>query len=291
MREQRFYARAFVAFTVAWAFLIATVTGVVLYIVPHGRVAYWTNWELAALNVDSWRDIHIMFGLVFVVGGIFHLYFNWKPFKHHLAERVAGQLHLRREIMVASIFAIFVLVSAIAQLPPVDWVFHLNDTVKGAWVTSPEFEPPFGHAEELSLAGFALRQRMNLEAAVAELRAKGVKFNSPRDKLKDIASANGTNAMNIYMLIKKFEQPLEVPFGAAYTPEMVEQRFAGTGLGGKTLAQICTEVGVPVDQAKVRLTKAGITAAEDENLKAIAERHSKVPMDVLKHILVEEYRG
>jgi len=29
----------------------------------------------------------------------------------------------------------------------------------------------------------------------------------------------------------------------------------------------------------------------EEKMKAIAERHSKVPLDVLKHILVEGYKS
>jgi len=291
MREKKFYPRAFVAFTVAWSFLIATITGIVLYIVPHGRVAYWTDWRLAALNRDSWTDIHIIVGLVFILGGIFHLYFNWKPFKHHLAERVAGQVHLKREIVVATVVSVLIVITAIAKLPPVDWVFQINDMVKNSWVTRPEFEPPFGHAEELSLAGFARRQRMDLQAAMAELRNKGVVFSGPKQKLIDIARANGTNPMNIYMLIRKFEAPMEVTPGVVYTPELVEERFGGRGLGAKTLAQICAEVGVPIDDAKLRLTKAGMDVKPEEKMKAIAERHSKVPLDVLKHILVEGYKS
>ena len=291
MREKKFYSRAFVAFTVAWAFLIATITGIVLYIVPHGRVAYWTDWRLAALNRDAWTDIHIIVGLVFICGGIFHLYFNWKPFKHHLSERVAGHLHLKREIVVATVVSLLIVITAIAKLPPVTWVFDLNDRVKDAWVTSPEFEPPFGHAEELSLAVFARRQRMDLQAAMAELRSKGVTFSGPEQKLIDIARANQTNPMNIYMLIRKFEMPIELTPGLVYTPALVEEKFAGMGLGAKSLGQICAEVGVPIDQATIRLTRAGIQANPEEKMKAIAERHSKLPLDVLKHILVEGYEG
>lgn len=39
--------RSFTALVVTWAFLILMVTGLVLYIVPHGRVAYWVHWSLA----------------------------------------------------------------------------------------------------------------------------------------------------------------------------------------------------------------------------------------------------
>ena len=204
MKKKRFLPRSLVAFVVAWSFIVATLTGIVLYIVPHGRVAYWVDWRMLGLGKDGWGDIHIIFGVLFIVGGAFHLFFNWKPFRNYLADRVPGQFHLKREFVTASVLAGLVLASAVLEVPPVRWVFELNDWAKSAWVTSPEFEPPFGHAEELSLAAFARRQRMDLEAAMTELKAKGVRFDGPRDTLAEIASANHTNAMNLYMLIHQF---------------------------------------------------------------------------------------
>jgi hypothetical protein len=291
MRRKKFFARSFVAFVVMWAFIAATVTGVVLYIVPQGRVAYWVDWQLISLTKEDWSNIHIIFGLIFIVVGGFHLYYNWRPIKHYFADRVAGHTQLRREIIVASLVSVLALAGAIYQLPPVKWLFDLNGKVKDAWVIRPEFEPPFGHAEELSLAGFAKRQRIDLEAAVAELRAKGVRLDSTRETLKKIARANGTNPMNIYMLISKFEKKIEVDSSIAYTAEMIEEQFAGAGLGRKTLAQVSAEIGVPLDKAKLRLTQAAIKVADDEKLREGADRHSIGPIDILKHILVEGYKG
>jgi hypothetical protein len=49
-----------------------------LYIEPHGRVAYWTKWSFLGLEKDQWGNIHIFSGLLFLVAGGFHLYYNLK---------------------------------------------------------------------------------------------------------------------------------------------------------------------------------------------------------------------
>ena len=54
---------------------------------------------------------------------------------------------------------------SIFNLRPASWVFDLNDTIKDSWVTHPDLEPPFGHAEEVSLAGMAKRMNLDLESA------------------------------------------------------------------------------------------------------------------------------
>ncbi len=113
-----FDSRAFVAFVVAAAFLVATVTGIVLYVVPQGRVANWVEWRLLGLTKPDWTDVHILLGLVFIVVGIIHLYNNWRPFKHRLAERVKGHVSLRVEVGATLRRSIVFVAGAIAHLPP-----------------------------------------------------------------------------------------------------------------------------------------------------------------------------
>ncbi|MES9830253.1 MAG: DUF4405 domain-containing protein [Candidatus Thiodiazotropha sp.] len=93
--------RSLIAFIVTWSFLILTITGIVLYIVPQGRVAFWVDWSLVGLRKEQWGNIHMIFGGVFIVTGVLHLYFNWKSFKKYLAERVAGHLKIKQELMVS----------------------------------------------------------------------------------------------------------------------------------------------------------------------------------------------
>ena len=48
MTQSRFSYRVLTSFFVTFYFLILLVTGVELYVVPHGRVANWINSELIA---------------------------------------------------------------------------------------------------------------------------------------------------------------------------------------------------------------------------------------------------
>ena len=52
--------RSLIAFLVTWAFLVLMVSGIVLYLVPQGRVAYWVHWSLAGLDKEQWAAVHMM---------------------------------------------------------------------------------------------------------------------------------------------------------------------------------------------------------------------------------------
>ena len=39
------------------SFLIMSYTGIMLFIVPHGRVAYWSNWHLWGLRDNTFRTL------------------------------------------------------------------------------------------------------------------------------------------------------------------------------------------------------------------------------------------
>ncbi|QGU32198.1 DUF4405 domain-containing protein [Thermochromatium tepidum] len=157
--------RAFIAFLVTWSFVVLTLTGLVLYIVPHGRVANWIFWTLAGLDKDGWADIHILFGAVFIVSGALHLYFNWKPFTCYLAERVRGHLTLKRELITSLAAVLLLVLGALFAVPPVSWLFDLNDWAKSSWGRAPGQEPPYPRAEATPLPVLAQRLGFDLETA------------------------------------------------------------------------------------------------------------------------------
>ena len=284
MRKNKQASRSLIAFLVTWSFLVLTVTGIVLYIVPQGRVAYWVHWSLAGMEKEQWGWVHMMFGGVFIVSGVLHLYFNWKPFKKYLADRVKGHLAMKREVFIASGLTLAIFLLSVFNLPPASWVIDLNAWVKSAWVSSPELEPPFGHAEEASLAGLARRMDLDLEKVLSELREQGVAFGSERDSLDKIARANATTPMALYALIRHHEKARSAT-PEALTPEAIEARYAGTGLGRKSLAEICQTVGIGLDQGLSKLAAAGIQATGEESARELAERHALSPIDLLKIML------
>lgn len=290
MLKNKQSTRSLVAFIVTWAFAILTVTGLVLYVVPQGRVAYWTHWSLIGLSKDQWADIHMMFGGIFIIAGIVHLYYNWKPFTKFLAERVKGQLQIKQEFVVAMIFSLVIVVMSVSHIPPISWVFDLNETLKNSWVTSPELEPPFGHAEEVSLAGISRRMGLDLEQAMAALKRKGFHFSSPQESLDKIATSNGTTPMAIYEIIRPYEKQAEpLPVGGMTVAE-VEDRYAGTGLGRKTLTQVCETINLTISNCTQRLIAKGFEIGTEEQLKQAAERYDINPIDVLKMLLVTDYK-
>lgn len=290
MRSNKQALRSFTAFIVTWAFLVLTVTGIVLYIVPQGRVAYWVHWALGGLDKEQWGGLHMIFGGLFIGAGILHLWFNWKPFRNYVAERAAGHLAVKRELVTSLLLTVLIAVMAVFSIPPVSWVFDLNDAVKEAWVTRPELEPPFGHAEEASLSGLARRMDIDLAKAQAALAAAGVKVASPRDSLESIARANGITPMEVYGQISHLAETTPPPELAGLTPEQIEVQFAGKGIGRKPLAEVSASVGVAVADALARLRAAGLQADAGDSLRDIAERGGLSPLDVLKVMLLPDYR-
>jgi hypothetical protein len=289
MLKNKQSTRSLIAFIVTWAFGILTVTGLVLYVVPQGRVAFWTHWSLLGLSKEQWGDVHMMFGGLFIIAAIVHLYYNWKPFKKFLAERVKGRLQVKQEFVIAMVFSIIIVVMSALHIPPVSWVFDLNESLKDSWVTRPELEPPFGHAEEVSLAGISRRMELDLEKSVAALKRKGFSFNGPQDSLETIATKNGTTPMAVYEVIRPYElQPEPVPT-SGMTVEEVEDRFAGTGLGRKTLTEVCEKIDLTVNNCIERLSTKGYQVGTQEKLKEAAERYEINPIDVLKMLLVKDY--
>jgi hypothetical protein len=167
----------------------------------------------------------------------------------------------------------------------------LNAWVKDAWVVSKEYEPPFGHAELLSLAGFSQKMEIDLDAATAELRSSGIEFENPQQSLEEVAAANGVSPMDLYLLIKKFEPaPASVP-PQVYSEVEVEAKFAGTGLGNQTVADIAGSNGLEMTIAAERLAANGVVFTEQQTLKQIADDNDLAPIDLMKIMLVPDYRA
>jgi hypothetical protein len=291
VRKNKQSSRSLIAFIVTLAFLILTVTGLVLYVVPQGRIAYWTHWSLLGLGKEQWGDVHMMFGGIFIIAGIVHLYYNWKPFKKFLADRVKGRLQLKQEFVIAMAFSLVIIVMSVFHIPPVSWVFDLNQTLKESWVTSPELEPPFGHAEEVSLAGLSRRMNLDLQQGIKALKRAGFSFSGPQDSLEKIARANDVTPMEVYAIIRPYEnKPESVPTDGMTVAD-VEARYAGTGLGQKTLAEVCNSVELTVTSCIERLSLKGYNVETDKKLKQLANQYDINPIDILKMLLVKDYKS
>ena len=278
--------RKMTSLIVAWSFIALVISGVVLYIVPHGRVAYWTDWSLWGLIKDSWAEIHIVFGAIFIVMGIIHIFYNWKPLKKYMVERAKGHMHLRKELVLATVISVSVLIGSIANLPPVSWLFDLNATIKQAWLSSPDFEPPYGHAEETSLAGFSRRMGMDINKISKEISDSKITLRNIQD---DITKNKERN--------EELEQKIKENTLFFSDSKNQEKKI------DEELEQRRKELEV-LKKRLVEMKKTGIRNQEDDDSKSVVEAASQIvattnkrlqdtmkELDVIRELLDKERKA
>lgn len=290
MASEKIHKRGLTSFFTLFGFLIMSITGLVLYVVPAGRVAYWTNWEFLGLTKTHWGNIHILSSILFIVAGAFHIYFNWKPLMNYFKRRVQTGIKFRREMLIAAIISVWMVFSAIVPIPPLSYLLDFNGWLKEVWVVQDDYEPPFGHAELLSLKTFSKKMEIDLNKAAAELKANGIVFQSPDETLEEIGKNNNIAPMNLYLMIKKFEPQPEPEKLSAYTPESIEVEFAGTGIGNKTISSICEKLGLDKTVAVSRLTSAGVPSDLEQTVKSTANAAGTEAIEIMKVLLIEGYK-
>jgi len=59
--------RRITSLTALLSFSFMILTAIILYIVPPGRVAYWSDWHPWGLSKTQWSNIHIILGLLLLI--------------------------------------------------------------------------------------------------------------------------------------------------------------------------------------------------------------------------------
>lgn len=242
------------------AFALLLVTGTVLFIVPHGRVAYWTGWTLWGLTKTEWTDLHLGVGLLFLVGGALHMYFNWRPITSYLRDRARGVVFFSRESLAAAVACLAVVLGTHFGAPPISWVLALGESIKDeAGVRYGE--PPYGHAELSTLATVAARMDLDLQDALQQLSDAGFVVESAAQTLEQIARENRVTPQEIY-------QAMAPPPGETATLPLLPP----PGTGRRRLGDLCSAYHLDITQALQALAAHGIEATAGTSLKAISER-------------------
>jgi hypothetical protein len=289
--------RTVVSLSTTWLFLVIGITGMVLYIVPQGRIAYWVDWQFVGLNKTDWGNIHVVAGVLFVIVSGFHIYFNWRPFLNHLRKMASEGVRIRKELWVTGGAAFFAIAGAIWHIPPIGYIVDLNETIKDSWIQVESDEPPIGHAELLSLRGFCNKTNIDLAEAQNLLRKNGISVASSTETLEVIAKNNDISPRDIFTVIKKLKSPATDNGSAvlsskgkpaAMTADNVVARFEGTGVGRMSIAGGCEKGGEALSACMERLTARGLTYVEDDTLREIAQKNGLRSIQILQVMLGAE---
>lgn len=279
------HVRGFISLLTALSFVIMTISGIVLFIVPQGRIANWHDWRFLMLTKSQWGDMHISTSLLFILAGLWHTWINWRALLGYFRNRQRKTLQLKPELVIAVLATVFFTVGAVYQIPPVSYVLTLNNAIKQSWIRGPQDEPIVNHAEAMPLSTFLQKADIELTTALAELDRQGLRIASPNETLADVARNNRTSPAGIYKRIEHLQKKSGTEL---WTPQRVEERFEGKGTGKRTLAEVCSENGLDTVAIVRKLGQQALEATPDETLKQIAERSGRIPMDVLKLVLAGE---
>ena len=325
MEDRPLINRVLISLVTALSFLTMSLSGIAAFIVPQGRVAFWTNWTFLGLSKTQWGNIHITTSVLFLVAGIWHTWYNWAALMQYL-QGIPGRVAASwRDLGIAFLVTAFFTAGAVTKTPPLNYILNFNNWVKESWIKTPADDPPFGHAELLSLKGFCKKMYIDTGEALRELRQAGLNVKDENSTVEEIARGNKLTPANVYQLIKKLERPdttelvavmpvpaavvaQSLPSGTAvakskpapppaaketapplcYTGDMVVERFEGKGIGRKSLAVICQELHLDCAKIQQKLNAKQVTIKDGETLKDAATRQGMLPIELLKTILVGE---
>ena len=264
--------RRIVSLTLFWSFAAMVLTGIMLFIVPQGRVAYWSNWRLWGLDKTQWGDLHIACGALMLVCGLFHIYFNWRTIMVYLKTKARRMRVFTPEFNVALAVIVLVLGLTLAQAPPFVWLLEWNASIKDA-AALVHGDPPYGHAEESTLSILLSRLDLDETAALKALETAGIAYDGPDWTVLEIADANGLSPSELFAIIQP--EPKRRETDSRARPGQVE-----AGYGRRTLTALAAEFGVETSLLVGILDEMGIKATESSRLRTLADRSGLSPHDI-----------
>jgi hypothetical protein len=280
--KKQFNWRSFISVLTALSFIGMTFTGVILFVVPPGRIANWTGWTLIGLTKNEWIGLHDWFSIIFVAASVIHLYLNWKPFVSYFKSKATKAFALRSEWAAALVVCAAVFACTLGNIRPFSSLLAWNENIKHSW-ESPQQRAPIPHAELMSLKELANQaQDVDLETMLSNLRAAGIEVESADIVLGKLAEAHNITPVQLYNIALGQAWPGRGHGGGGHGTESEELGGGGPGRGfGKmTLKQYCEETGQDLNTAMKKLQDAGIKAGPNMTIRGIADSAGKHPSEI-----------
>jgi len=194
--------RKITSLTALISFLLIFLTSIILYIVPQGRVAYWSDWHLWGLSKTQWGNIHINLGFLFILSILLHIYYNWNPILNYMKDKQKNLKIFTKNFNVALILTLIVVIGTLFMIPPFSSILDLSDKIKNDAAVKYG-EPPFGHAEEAPFNSLVKKMGLDFKKSVAKLEKAGIKIDAPDQIFLEIAKKYDYTPKEVYDIIKK----------------------------------------------------------------------------------------
>ena len=299
-RKMRFNWRAFFSVLAGLSFLGMVFTGVILFVVPPGRIANWTGWTIIGLTKHQWIGLHDWFSIIFVVASVFHIYLNWKALVSYFKNKISKAFALRIEWALALVICCVVFLGTLGDIKPFSALLVWNENIKHAW-DSPQRRAPIPHAELLSLTELSEQVRdLSLETILGNLKSRGIEVESGDVVLGDLADAYNMTPAHLYDIALGQAGPGRGTGGhgeggrgfggpGGRTEQHGDAVESGTehpkeggirGFGRMTLKLYCEQTDMDVNEAVKKLQDAGYKADPDMTIRNIADSKGVHPSEI-----------
>jgi hypothetical protein len=264
--NKQFKWRAFTSVATAVSFLAVSLSGIVLFVTPTGRVAHWTGWTMLSLTKDQWGSLHIWFGLIFLVAGVCHTAFNWRVLVAYFRSKARQASAFKPEWVLVLLILVLVSAGTLLELPPFASLIALNESIKDSWEV-PGQQAPIPHAELMTLQEIAAKvDGADADAMVESLREAGVTIESPHAIIGDLAKQQHKTPSEIYVLAVGEDLARASSAQAGLSGACRN----GRGLGRLTLRQYCEQTQLEPSEAIRLLQAQGYEAKPDMLMRDIA---------------------
>ncbi|QOR61060.1 DUF4405 domain-containing protein [Sulfurovum sp. ST-21] len=265
--------RKITSLTLALSFLLMTYTGIMLFLCPHGRVAYWWDWHFLGLTKSQYGDLHTTSMIVFILFGILHIYYNWKPIVSYLKDRRKKLSFTKKEFLIALGINMVFVIGTLVLVQPFKSFLDFEEAIKESW-TKSYGEPPYGHAEETKLNIFCRKMNIDIDQAKEILHKHKIDFKES-ESLKTIARRNSMAPSMIYELIRP---------SAMGSVDNVPAR-----LGRKTLQELGNMNKIDLKEAIERLEEKGVEdVSEKSRIKNLADELDMTPLELYQFLREEK---
>jgi len=196
--------KKYISLFLFYTLLIGMVSGVILYIAPHGKVATYLNWTVIGLDKHQWADLHTVFGFIMLIAGFIHLYFNWRPFVGYVKSKASSLVS--RQFFITTVLTILVIAGTIYKIPPFGTIVDIGGNFKDSWEQDirkdPEASKQIGGYGRMSLQEVQKNLKLS-DTQMSQILTKHDIKNDMEQKVRDIALQKDLSPSKIYELFEE----------------------------------------------------------------------------------------
>lgn len=266
-----------------WSLIILILNSLVLYVVPEGRVSYWANWSFLGLTKADWSAQHITVGFLFLIAGLLHIYLNWKLIIAYMKNKARQFRLFTAASNIGFILTLIFVVGTYVNVPPMSTIIKLSEHFKDS-ASQNYGEPPYGQAQSSSLKMFTAKLNLDLAESIRLIESSGIKVSDDKETISTIARKGGKSPQELFEIIKPAVEQASFEHTESDTSSAI-LTTAKSGMGKKTMNQICDEIGQDCDSILKALKEKGIEVKADQKLKDIGAANDSGPMQIYEMVV------